>query len=40
MKLKENTYVLRRVETYYFGNTPIYQWGLAVRQGEEESWGL
>lgn len=40
VKIRENTYILRRVETYYFGNFPIYQWGLAVRRGEDDAWGL
>lgn len=40
VRFKEENYVLRRVETYYFGNAPIYQWALAVREGEERQWGL
>lgn len=27
-------YLLRRVENYYVGGEPIYQWGLCTRKGE------
>lgn len=32
-------YLLRRVENFYFGGEPIYQWGLCTRKGSEDEWG-
>lgn len=37
--LGEKTYLLRRVELYYFGNQAIYQWGLCVEKGVNDTWG-
>ena len=39
LSLGERTYLLRRVEYYYFGNQPIYQWGLCVEKGVNDTWG-
>lgn len=33
------TYLLRRVETYYYRNRPLYQWGLCVERSIEDPWG-
>ena len=37
--LGEKSYLFRRVEPYYFGNQPIYQWGLCVEKGVNATWG-
>ena len=39
LQLGEKTYLLRRVEFYYYGNRPIYQWGLCVEKGVNDTWG-
>lgn len=35
----ENSYVFRRVEPYYYGNEPVYLWGLCVEKGVNDTWG-
>ena len=37
--LGEKSYLLRRVEYYYYGNQPLYQWGLCVEKGVNDTWG-
>ena len=37
--LGERTYLFRRVEHYYYGNEAIYQWGLCVEKGVNDTWG-
>lgn len=37
--LGEKRYLLLRVETYRYENTPIYQWGLCVERNGEGTWG-
>ena len=39
LSLGDRTYLLRRVEYYYFGNQPIYQWGICVEKGVNDTWG-
>ena len=39
LPLGEKSYLFRRVEPYYFGNQPIYQWGLCVEKGVNDTWG-
>ncbi|MGM9590765.1 MAG: hypothetical protein ACI3V0_11440 [Faecousia sp.] len=39
LALGEKLYLVRRVELYYFGNQPIYQWGLCVEKGVNDTWG-
>ena len=39
LRLGERAYVFRRVEPYYFGDEPIYQWGLCVEKGVNDTWG-
>ena len=39
LTLGEKTYLLRRVEYYYYGNQAIYQWGLCVEKGVNDTWG-
>ena len=36
---REKNYLIRRVELYYYGNQPIYQWGLCVEKGVNDIWG-
>lgn len=33
------SYLFRRVEPYYYGNQPVYQWGLCVEKGVNDTWG-
>lgn len=35
----EKKYQFRRVEPYYYGNEPVYCWGLCVEKGAEDTWG-
>ena len=37
--LGEKTYLFRRVEPYYYENEPVYQWGLCVEKGVNDTWG-
>lgn len=37
--LGEKTYLFRRVEPYYYGNQAVYQWGLCVEKGVNDTWG-
>lgn len=37
--LGDKTYLFRRVEPYYYGNQPIYNWGLCVEKGVNDTWG-
>lgn len=39
LKLGDRTYLFRRVEPYYFGNSTVYQWGLCVEKGVNDTWG-
>ena len=32
-------YVFRRVEPYYYGDSPVYLWGLCVEKGVNDTWG-
>ena len=36
--LKGRSYLLRRVEPYFYGNAVIYQWGLCVEKGVNDTW--
>lgn len=33
------TYVVQRVEPYYYGAEEVYLWGLCAEKGEAEAWG-
>lgn len=33
------TYLLQRVETYYYRNRPLYHWGLCLERSVEDTWG-
>ena len=37
--LGEKSYLLRRVEPYYYRNQAIYLWGLCVEKGVNDTWG-
>jgi hypothetical protein len=39
LTLGDRSYLVRRVEFYYFGNQAIYQWGLCVEKGVNDIWG-
>ena len=39
LTLGEKTYLFRRVEPYYYGNEAIYNWGLCVEKGVNDTWG-
>ena len=36
--LEGRSYLLRRVEPYFYGNVVIYQWGLCVEKGVNDTW--
>ena len=38
--LGEKSYLFRRVELYYYGNQALYQWGLCVERGVNDTWGI
>ena len=38
--LGERSYLLRRTELYYYGNQAVYQWGLCVEKGVNDTWGI
>lgn len=39
LSLGDRSYLLRRVELYYVGNQALYQWGLCVEKGVNDTWG-
>ena len=39
ISLGNRNYLLRRAELYYYGNEPVYQWGLCVEKGVNDTWG-
>ena len=38
--LGNRNYLVRRTELYYYGNQPVYQWGLCVEKGVNDTWGI
>ena len=38
--LGESAYLVRRTELYYYGNQAVYQWGLCVEKGVNDTWGI
>lgn len=40
LRLGGRSYVFRRIEVYYFENQPVYQWGLCVEKGVNDTWGI
>ena len=39
LRLGGKGYLFRRVENYYYGNEALYQWGLCVEKGVNDTWG-
>ena len=39
LTLGEKTYLMRRMEYYYYGSQAIYQWALCVEKGVNDTWG-
>ena len=39
LTLGDRAYLFRRVEPYYYGNEAVYQWGLCVEKGVNDTWG-
>ncbi len=39
LTLGEKTYLFRRTELYFFRQEAIYQWGLCVEKGVNDTWG-
>ena len=39
LTLGNRSYLFRRVEPYYYGNEAVYQWGLCVEKGVNDTWG-
>ena len=37
--LGQRSYLIRRVEPYYYGNQAVYLWGLCVEKGVNDTWG-
>lgn len=33
------SYFLRRVELYFYGEEPVYTWGMCVEKGVNDTWG-
>ena len=38
--LGNRSYLFRRTELDYYGNQPVYQWGLCVEKGVNDTWGI
>ena len=38
--LGQRSYLFRRTELYYYGNQAVYQWGLCVEKGVNDTWGI
>ena len=39
ISLGDRNYLFRRTELYYYGNEVVYQWGLCVEKGVNDTWG-
>lgn len=39
LQLGEREYLFRRVEFYRYGNQELYQWGMCVEKGVNDTWG-
>ena len=37
--LGDRSYLFRRTELYYYSNQAVYQWGLCVEKGVNDTWG-
>ena len=39
IRLGGKSYLVRRVEDYYYKNAPVYRWGMCVEKGVNDTWG-
>ncbi len=39
LTLGDKSYLFRRVERYYYQSQAIFQWGLCVEKGVNDTWG-
>ena len=39
LRLGEKEYLFRRVEVYRYGDQELYQWGMCVEKGVNDTWG-
>lgn len=39
LEVGDKSYLLRRVENYYYKDRALYQWGLCVEKGVNDTWG-
>ncbi len=39
LTIGESSYVFRRVEPYWYGEEPVYIWGMCVEKGVNDTWG-
>ena len=39
LMLGGRSYLMRRVESFYCGNSTLYQWALCVEKGVNDTWG-
>lgn len=40
LRLREENYGIRRLDTLYFGLEPVYCWGLCSKKGAQDRWGI
>lgn len=40
LRLGSEDYLLRQLDTVYFGDQAAYCWGLCSRMGREDTWGM
>jgi len=39
LRLGDKEYLFRRVEFYWYRNQELYQWGMCVEKGVNDTWG-
>ena len=39
LRLEGKEYLFRRVEFYWYWNQAVYQWGMCVEKGVNDTWG-
>ena len=39
LRLEGKEYLFRRVEFYWYWNLAVYQWGMCVEKGVNDTWG-
>lgn len=40
LELEGRQYLVQKLETMYLWTGPVYQWGLCVEKGSEDTWGM